>query len=49
MARRRHQEVRRARAVGAPEDDFKLKDVAFCLPEANVAELFVETPSAPAP
>lgn len=24
-----------------PEDDFKLKDVAFCLPEANVAELFL--------
>ncbi|MFO0734662.1 MAG: hypothetical protein U0270_02230 [Labilithrix sp.] len=23
-----------------PEDDFKLKDVAFCLPEVNVAELF---------
>lgn len=32
-----------------PEDDVNLKDVAFCLPEANVAELFVETPSAPAP
>ncbi len=23
-----------------PEDDFKLKDVAFCVPEVNVAELF---------
>lgn len=23
-----------------PEDDFKLKDVAFCLPEVNVLELF---------
>jgi len=23
-----------------PEDDLKLKDVAFCLPEANLAELF---------
>ena len=28
-----------------PEDDFKLKDVAFCLPEANVAEL-LPSPSA---
>jgi hypothetical protein len=25
-----------------PEDDFKLKDVAFCLPEANVGELFAQ-------
>lgn len=30
-----------------PEDDFKLKDVAFCLPEVNVAELLPGDQSPP--